>query len=35
MGQLGRVQAEIYRTRGRADIALIADWIKRLKRGYR
>jgi predicted DNA-binding WGR domain protein len=34
MGQPCRVQVEMYSTRGTADIALIAAWIKRLKRGY-
>jgi hypothetical protein len=28
------VQIEMYSTRGTADIALIAAWTKRLKRGY-
>jgi predicted DNA-binding WGR domain protein len=34
IGQAGRVQIETLETRGEADMAMIAKWSDKLKRGY-
>lgn len=35
IGSPGKVRTETYSTRGRADLALIGRWVRKLKRGYR
>ncbi|WP_338828337.1 WGR domain-containing protein [Bradyrhizobium sp. 27S5] len=35
IGQSGTVRAEFHASRGRADLALILHWVRRIKRGYR
>jgi predicted DNA-binding WGR domain protein len=35
IGRAGRVCVEFYQTRGVADLALIAKWAEKRKRGYR
>ncbi|NPU11370.1 WGR domain-containing protein [Bradyrhizobium sp. 83002] len=35
IGRAGAVRTEVHKTRGRAEIALIARWTGKLKRGYR
>ncbi|WP_371422605.1 WGR domain-containing protein [Tardiphaga sp.] len=35
VGRPGTVRFEMHRTRGAADIALIAKWTEKRKRGYR
>ena len=34
IGQAGGVSVEMHETRGKADIALIAKWAQKRKRGY-
>lgn len=35
IGRAGRVCVDFYKTRGVADLALIAKWAEKQKRGYR
>ncbi|MFB9264040.1 WGR domain-containing protein [Bradyrhizobium erythrophlei] len=35
IGRASTVRAETHSTRGRADIAMALNWVRKLKRGYR
>jgi predicted DNA-binding WGR domain protein len=34
IGRAGTVRVEIHHTRGHADIAMVSNWARKLKRGY-
>ncbi|WP_316201368.1 MULTISPECIES: WGR domain-containing protein [unclassified Bradyrhizobium] len=35
IGRAGTVRVETHQTRGKADLALASNWVRRLKKGYR
>ncbi len=35
IGRAGTVRIETYQSRGVADLAMVANWARKLKRGYR
>ncbi|PWE77116.1 WGR domain-containing protein [Bradyrhizobium sp. SUTN9-2] len=35
IGRAATVRIKTYRSRGAADIAMVSNWVRKLKRGYR